>query len=102
MDLKEIGQIIRNARRAKNITQKQLAQLVNVSSVAVVAWEKGNSMPSGKALIDLSHHLNIADKLFKRHNDEDVEKNEMTKVVSEIEELKKKVQRLEASLQLKV
>ena len=45
MDAKEIGQKIRTARRGKNLTQSQLAEILGYSTQSVLAWEKGRSVP---------------------------------------------------------
>ena len=41
MDLKAVGQRIKDAREAKNLTQEELAALVNLSSTHVSVIERG-------------------------------------------------------------
>lgn len=45
METKIIGNKIAEARKEKNISQAQLAQLLFISSQAVGKWERGESMP---------------------------------------------------------
>ncbi len=41
----EIGTIIRTCRRAKDMTQEELAEILNLSVSAVSSWECGKNMP---------------------------------------------------------
>ena len=41
MDLKAVGQRIKSAREAKNLTQEELAALVNLSTTHVSVIERG-------------------------------------------------------------
>lgn len=45
-------------RKQAGITQKVLAEKLNVSQQAVVKWEKGSSFPSADKLPDLARALN--------------------------------------------
>lgn len=45
---------IREARRAKGFTQKQLAEMVGVTESAISQYESGKKYPKGKTLIDIS------------------------------------------------
>ena len=45
MDLKAVGQRIKAAREAKNLTQEELAALVNLSPTHVSVIERGNLIP---------------------------------------------------------
>ncbi|MET0634656.1 MAG: pentapeptide repeat-containing protein [Chitinophagaceae bacterium] len=45
MDTKMIGSKIAKARKGKNISQAQIAQLLFISSQAVGKWERGESIP---------------------------------------------------------
>ncbi len=40
---KSIGEIIRGLRKAQNLTQEELAELLNVSGQAISKWENGVS-----------------------------------------------------------
>lgn len=50
----KVGQKIALYRKKKNMTQKQLANLLHVSYQAVSKWESGSSLPSVDMLYDIS------------------------------------------------
>lgn len=60
---------LKELREQKNITQIQLAELLNVTQSAVTKWENGESMPRAEKLIQLA-------KLFDCTVDELLEKGE--------------------------
>lgn len=63
MDFPENLQRIRNL---KNISQEQLAEIMNVSRQSVAKWESGKSYPDIKRLIELSDLFNVSiDELIK-------------------------------------
>ena len=39
MEVKQIGQFIKTMRKARNITQKELAEKLNITAQAVSRWE---------------------------------------------------------------
>ena len=45
MDQKRIGAFIAQCRKEKNMTQMQLAELLEITSQAVSKWENGRGMP---------------------------------------------------------
>ena len=60
MDIKSIGQFIKTIRKSKNITQKELAEKLNISFQAVSRWENGDALPDTLLLLDLSKHLGVS------------------------------------------
>ena len=54
MDLKKIGELIYKLRTDKNLTQKQLAEKMNISDKAISKWERGQGCPDISLLQDLS------------------------------------------------
>ena len=65
MDALKIGRYIRNLRKAAGMTQKDLAEKLNVSFQAVSKWENGDALPDTGLLLDLCDVLNTtADKLL--------------------------------------
>ena len=60
MDAVKTGALIRKCRTEKNYTQKQLAEMINVSAYAVSKWENGRGMPDISLLEDLAHVLDIS------------------------------------------
>ena len=47
MDQKRIGAFIPQCRREKNLTQMQLAELLDITNQAVSKWETGVSQTKG-------------------------------------------------------
>ena len=65
MDTLKIGQYIQHLRKAAGMTQKELAEKLNISFQAVSKWENGDSLPDTGVLLDLCDILNTtADKLL--------------------------------------
>ena len=59
-DMQYSGKAIAKARRAKNMTQMELADTLNISYQAVSNWERGMSMPDISKLPELSEILGIS------------------------------------------
>ncbi|MGK3144303.1 helix-turn-helix domain-containing protein [Pantoea sp. C2G6] len=55
-----LGDRIRHRRKALELTQKQLAQQVKVSHVAISQWEKEETLPRGENLLRLAEALGCA------------------------------------------
>ena len=53
------GEVIRNARKALGLTQRQLAELLSVSNTSVSNWEKGLSRPDADMIQKLCVHLHL-------------------------------------------
>lgn len=65
MDTLNMGQYIQHLRKAAGMTQKDLAEKLNLSYQAVSKWENGDSLPDTGILLDLCDILNTtADKLL--------------------------------------
>ncbi|MBQ6421910.1 MAG: helix-turn-helix transcriptional regulator [Clostridia bacterium] len=65
MDTLKIGRYIQHLRKAAGMTQKDLAEKLNISFQAVSKWENGDSLPDTGILPDLCDILNTtADKLL--------------------------------------
>ncbi len=54
-----IGEQIRDARKAKGLTQDALAEAMNVSRQAVSHWETNRTMPDAETLLRLSKVLEV-------------------------------------------
>ncbi len=50
---------LKTLRKANNLDQKQLAEILNVSSKTVSHWETGYTEPSINQLISLSKHFDV-------------------------------------------
>lgn len=55
-----VGQRISELRSSKNLSQNQLAQLMEVSRQAVSKWENGTSDPSTSNLLSLAKLYGIS------------------------------------------
>lgn len=59
MDQVKIGKFIAELRREKELTQRELAELMGVSDRTVSKWETGNGMPEMSMLMPLCQALQI-------------------------------------------
>ena len=65
MDTLKIGHYIQHLRKSAGMTQKDLAEKLNISFQAVSKWENGDTLPDTGILLDLCDILNTtADKLL--------------------------------------
>lgn len=65
MDTLKIGRYIQHLRKAAGMTQKELAEKLDISFQAVSKWENGDTLPDTGILLDLCDALNTtADKLL--------------------------------------
>ena len=65
MDTLTIGRYIQHLRKSAGMTQKDLAEKLNISFQAVSKWENGDTLPDTGLLLDLCDALNTtADKLL--------------------------------------
>ena len=55
--MKTLGQRIRERRKTRKLTQKEVANFIGVSSVAVTQWEKDETSPRGENLFKLAKAL---------------------------------------------
>lgn len=59
MKCNEIGKLIGNLRKEKAMTQKQLADLMNISDKTISKWERGLGCPDISLLPELSKILGV-------------------------------------------
>jgi len=65
IDYKDIGTRIRSVRKAREITQEQLAEAVGVGVTHISHIETGNSIPSLQVMIDIINAMDCsADELL--------------------------------------
>ena len=63
----KIGFIIKKQRQARDLTQEQLAEYLNVSVSAVSQWESGKNVPDIATILSLANFFSITlDELFDR------------------------------------
>ena len=82
MDLKAVGQRIKSAREAKNLTQEELAALVNLSPTHVSVIERGLKVTKLDTFVAIANALDVsADTLLI-----DVVAHSVTGVTNELTE----------------
>lgn len=59
MDQIKIGKFISLRRKAKGLTQVQLAEQLGITDRAVSKWENGNSLPDASIMLELCNLLDI-------------------------------------------
>ncbi len=59
LDKENLGRRIAYYRKEKGLTQKDLADYLNISYQAVSKWESGKSLPTIEMLYEISHLLNV-------------------------------------------
>ena len=67
----EISENLKKERKIRNLTQQQLAELLNVSHDTISLWELGKSLP------DLDSLMNLA-KIFELSIDDLIGRNDFT------------------------
>jgi len=58
--MKNIGQIIREERLSKNLTQKELAEKMGITQDSISLWEGGKRVPDTQYVIMLCKILEIS------------------------------------------
>lgn len=59
MDCKKIGELIFQLRKEKDMTQKQIADIMNISDKTISKWERGLGCPDISLLQELSEILEV-------------------------------------------
>jgi len=59
MDCQKVGRLILSLRKEKNMTQKHLADLINISDKTISKWERGLGCPDVSLLGELSKSLGV-------------------------------------------
>ena len=60
MDQVKIGQFIKTMRKEKSLTQRELAEKLNISEKTVSKWETGSGMPEVSLMLPLCKILDIS------------------------------------------
>ena len=60
MDCKKIGSLIYQLRKDKNMTQKQIADEMNISDKTISKWERGQGCPDISLLRELAQILEVS------------------------------------------
>ena len=89
--LQSIGKNIRKLRKERNLTQEELAELLNITSQAISKWENESGMPDISQIIPLARVLGVStDILFGISGS-----NEQDEAEAIIEDLHRKNKNLE-------
>ena len=54
-----VGKMIASQRKVRNLTQRQLADILHVSYQAVSKWESGISLPTVEMISDIAETLSV-------------------------------------------
>ena len=68
MDLMKHGALIRDLRKAKGLTQKQLAEKLSIEPKTVSKWETGHGFPDVSLLSTLADILETSEKTLLQGN----------------------------------
>ena len=97
MDQVKIGQFIKSIRKEKNLTQREVAERLNISEKTVSKWETGNGLPEVSLMLPLCGLFEISvnellsgERLDDKKYFEKAEKNIMS-LIEEKAEAKKKI-----------
>ncbi|MGN0822940.1 MAG: SAM-dependent methyltransferase [Candidatus Gallimonas sp.] len=64
MDLSKNGKLLRDLRRAKGMTQKQVADRLGIVAKTVSKWETGHGFPDVSTVSDLAEILGVSEKIL--------------------------------------
>lgn len=101
MDLVKIGKYIAGKRKALGMTQKQLAEKLNMSDKSVSEWERGICLPDVSVYMELCEILGISINEFLAGEDidaENVEKKSEDNIIQVTKDSKKKQKNLKSIL----
>lgn len=82
MNTSDVGRFISELRKEKGLTQKELAEKLNVTDKAVSKWETGRSAPDISLLTSLSEALGVS--VIEILNGERIEKESFHEVGDEV------------------
>lgn len=101
MDQIKIGKFIAQRRKEKNLTQMQLAEMLNITDRAISKWENGKAMPDSSIMLELCSILDITvnellsgEFIMKTEYDKKLEQN-LIEMVKQKELADKRLLRLE-------
>ena len=99
MDIIKTGNLIKVLRTEKELTQKELAEKLNVSTAAVSKWENGKGFPDISILEPLSAELGISiTELVKGEKTTEIPENDF--IAKDIIEISKKEIKFEKTRQI--
>lgn len=94
MNQMTIGGYIAKKRREENLTQEQLAEMLEISNKTISKWENGKCMPDYSIIQELCDYLHITiSELMDVHDKE--ERSNNTHTDKELLDLLRRIQELE-------
>ena len=97
MDQVKIGKFIQTTRKEQKLTQREVAEKLNISDKTVSKWETGNGLPEVSLMLPLCNVLGISvnellsgERLDEKQYYQKAEENIMT-LIKEKEDAKKKI-----------
>lgn len=91
---------LRELRKKKGVTQKELSSALHVSINSVVAWELGRSLPQKSALKKLAEYFGETPEFSKKNYS--IEKSDIDMLFSHFEDMKVLVEGLPDDLHKKL
>lgn len=82
MDCSKVGKLLLDLRKEKGLTQKQLADAMNISDKTISKWERGLGFPDVSLLHELSDifSINIEKIILGRLDPNDIDGGNMKKI----------------------
>lgn len=68
MNLNDSGSLIRGLRKAKGITQKDIADILGIQPKTVSKWETGNGFPDVSYISELADILGVSERILLSGN----------------------------------
>ena len=93
MDQITTGKFIAERRKARGLTQRELADLLNISDKTVSKWERGGGLPEVSLMLPLCKELDISvNELLsgRKLSDSEYKQNAEENILSLIQEERKK------------
>ncbi len=101
MDQIKIGKFIADRRKQVNLTQMQLAEILNITDRAVSKWETGKSLPDSSIMLELCNILKItvndllSGEIITMDNYNKEMENKLIEMVKQKEESDRRLLRME-------
>ena len=101
MDQIKIGKFIAERRKQVNLTQMQLAEILNITDRAVSKWETGKSLPDSSIMLELCNILKItvndllSGEVITMDNYNKEMENKLIEMVKQKEESNRRLLRME-------
>lgn len=103
MDNEKFGNFVKELRKEKNLTQKELAEKINITDKAISKWERGLSFPDITMLNILSKELDVSvEELLNGERIKESEKSEQIDVEKAVKEALEKANHKEEKRKKKI